>query len=382
MTMAAIVVWCIVGAMAYTYMGYPLLLWVLVRLRDRRVRPGDATPSATLIISAFNEKDAIAEKLANALATDYPAGALEILVVSDASTDGTDRIVEGFSGQGVKLLRMAERRGKTAGLNAAVAGARGEILVFSDANILYQTDAIRRLVRNFSDPSVGCVTGDSRYVDPGESAAHQQESTYWNYERIIRTLESHVGSTVGGDGAIFAIRRTLYSPLPADAINDLVTPLQIVARGFRAVFEPGAVGCERSAGVFAGEFRRKRRIVNRSWRGVMSHREVLNPWRVGLFAWQVWSHKVLRWWMLPLMVLALVACLIANSMGRIFQVATGAFLLSLVLAAVGGLLPDRRGRLVSLAQSAFYFYLVNIASVLGLLTAMFGRADTVWTPER
>ena len=379
---AAALFWLLMGLVAYVYLGYPLCLWLLAWRRPRPVRRAAIAPPVTLIISAFNEEASIGRKLENAVALDYPRDRLEILVVSDGSTDGTDRIVQSCPDPRVRLLRLTVRQGKTAGLNLAVAQAHGELVVFSDANILYRKDMLRELVAGFADPEVGCVTGDARYVARDATAAHRQEAAYWGYEQQIRALESRLGSTVGGDGAIFAIRRSLYTPLPSDAINDLVIPLQIVARGFRAVFEPAAIGHEESAGRFAGEFRRKRRIVNRSWRGVLHTRAVLSPRRVGLFAWQVWSHKVLRWWVLPCLLGAAAASLLASSRGALYRVAALGFLLTLVAAGAGALLQRRRGRLAALVQAAFYFYLVNLASVLGILAACCGRVETVWTPER
>jgi cellulose synthase/poly-beta-1,6-N-acetylglucosamine synthase-like glycosyltransferase len=336
----------------------------------------------TLVISAFNEADTIERKLENSLTLDYPAARFEVLVVSDASTDETDRIVQRFSLQGVVLLRMSERSGKTAGLNAAVQRARGDVVVFSDANILYRRDALLQLVRGFADPTVGCVTGDSRYVGAQCSAAHVQETAYWGYERFIRTLESQVGSTVGADGAIFAIRRELYTPLVPNTINDLVTPLQLVARGYRAVFEPAAIGFEPSAGHFSGEFRRKRRIVNRSWCGVMSVPGILNPWRVGLFAWQVWSHKVLRWLVLPFVIVAALGCFWAAPVALAYQFGAWGFVSSLLVAGIGARWSAGVSRAARLAQAVFYFYLVNLAAMLGIASALSGRVEVLWTPER
>jgi cellulose synthase/poly-beta-1,6-N-acetylglucosamine synthase-like glycosyltransferase len=377
-----VLAWGGLAVLAYVYVGYPLLLWGVARLRGRGVRKADATPSVTLVISAFNEAAIIGEKLENALALEYPPDRLDILVVSDASTDHTDRIVGEFRDRGVRLLSMPSRGGKTVGLNAAMTTVQSDVVVFSDANIRYRQDAVRMLVRSFADPTVGCVTGDSQYVDPGESAAHVQEDTYWGYERFIRSLESLVGSTVGGDGAIFAIRRRLYTPLATDAINDFVTPLQIVARGYRAVFEPNAVGVEASAGGFSREFRRKRRIVNRSWRGVMSVTDVLNPLRVGVFAWQVWSHKILRWLTLPVVLLTVAGCAMALSRGVVYQLGLGLFAASLVLAAVGALVAQRAQGALRLAQAALYFYLVNVAAALGIARAMAGHVEVVWVSER
>ena len=382
MYLAAWMVWGALAVVGYVYAGYPLTLWLLSRIRHCAVRQEMIFPSVTLIISAFNEERSISAKLENSLALDYPEDLLQILVVSDASTDETDRIVQQYGGKRVSLLRMPERRGKTVGLNAAMQRVQSEVVVFSDANILYQRDAIRRLVRNFADPMVGCVTGNSCYSDAQPSAAHEQENAYWGYERFIRTLESKIGSTVGGDGAIFAIRRKLYTPLLPEAINDLVVPFQIVARGHRAIFEPQAIGYERSAGNFAGEFRRKRRIVNRSWRGLMSVSEVLDPRRVGLFAWQVWSHKVLRWLVLPIVSVAAVGCIIAFPLGLIYRVGTFGFIASVVIAGIGGISQDRVGRLMGFAHGLFYFYMVNLAAFLGVVMALFGRVEVLWTPER
>ncbi len=379
---AAVIAWVALSVIVYVYFGYPAVLWTLAKFRIREVRRRDIEIPVTLVISAFNEERAIGKKLENSLALDYPKEKLEVMVVSDASTDQTDTIVMGFSDRGIDILRLPQRQGKTAGLNAALRRAQGDIVVFSDANILYHRDAIRRLVRNFADPQVGCVTGDSRYVDAEPSEAHGQENAYWGYERFIRSMESRLGSTVGGDGAIFAIRRELYTPLPAETINDLVVPLQIVARGYRAVFEAAAVGIEPSAGNFGGEFRRKRRIVNRSWHGVMSVPQVLNPARLGWFACQVWSHKVLRWFVLPLLVLAAAGCFIAAPLGWHYRLGAWGFVASLIFAGIGALVPARFGKVAWLLHAAWYFYLVNLAAVLGMVMALAGRVEMLWTPER
>ena len=381
-TIGAIIAWVAFGVVLYVYVGYPILLWIVSRIYQREVQHAETTPSVTLVISAFNEADVIKGKLENSLGLDYPRERLEVLVISDASTDDTDRIVQSFEGQGVRLLRMPGRGGKTVGLNAALQHASGDVVLFSDANILYKPDTIRCLVKNFADPAVGCVTGDSRYLEEMDSAAHVQENAYWGYERMIRTMESQIGSTVGGDGAIFAIRRHLYRPLAPEAINDLVIPLQIVEAGYRAIFEPSAIGFEPSAGDFRKEFRRKRRIVNRSWRGVMSVTSVLNPFCVGVFSWQVWSHKVLRWLILPLVILSAVGCFMASESGWIYQLGVWGFVGSLVLAAIGAMLPERGGGLVRIAHGMFYFYLVNLAAILGVLKALTGQVEMVWAPER
>lgn len=366
----------------YVYVGYPAILWLLTRFRDREVGKSEIEPTVTLIISAYNEEKVIARKLENSLELDYPRARLHIVVVSDASSDQTDPIVESYRDKDVTLLRMAERGGKTVGLNAAMMTIGSDIVIFSDANILYEKDAIRRMAANFADPVVGCVSGDSRYTNARNSAADVQETGYWGYERLIRSLESRLGSTVGGDGAILAIRRELYTPLPEDAINDFMTPLQIVARGYRAVFERAAVGLEEPAGGFSREFRRKRRIVNRSWRGLMGVPDVLNPRRVGLFAWQVVSHKVLRWLVLPLLLIGVIAAAVGVGSGWLGSLIAWSFLASVGLALLGTIVPEQSGSLARLTHVALYFYVANLAATVGIAAALAGRVEVTWRPER
>ncbi|MGE3999267.1 MAG: glycosyltransferase family 2 protein, partial [Planctomycetaceae bacterium] len=293
MSILNILFWASFTAVAATYAVYPACLLVLSRFRQR-TQPQPLEPSTTLIISAFNEADVIREKLENSLALDYPADRLEVMVISDASQDGTDDIVRSFSDSGVRLCRKEQRRGKSAGLSRFVPQASGEILVFSDANSIYEPDAIRRLVRHFNDDGVGFVVGHQRYYDDA-SISSTSESLYWRYETAIKVLESRVGSVVCGDGAIMAIRSELFEPLSADDINDLALPLKIVIRGYRGVFDPEAICYEHTAADMAAEFRRRVRIVNRSFRAVYRNWKALSPIHVGWFAVQLFLHKVVRW---------------------------------------------------------------------------------------
>ncbi len=375
-----------VGSLAlvvYAYAGYPLLLLLLDAVLPRRapVRDDDATPPATLLISCFNEEAVLRDKLENALALDYPAGRLEILVVSDASDDGTDAIARAFADRGVRLVRQDERLGKTAALNRAVPEARGEILVFSDANAFYRPDAIRKLARNFADPRVGYVVGEARYADAAD-ASGGNESSYWSFEMRIKRIESRLHSVVGGDGAIYAIRRELYEPLRADDINDFVNPLQIVARGWRGRYESEAVAIEDTAGSYAKEFRRKARIVNRSFSGLMRTAAAMNPFRTGLFSLLVVSHKLLRW-IAPFFILAFVAAAVALSLGgRPLWTAVG-------LAAVAGYAAFYLGWLLQpvlqrapLALFPYYFVMVNLASMRGVWNSVRGRVQATWQSPR
>lgn len=373
--------WTLIALVAYVYVGYPLLLAAIRALRGpRRAMQADTESSVTLMISAFNEEDVIADKLRNCLELDYPRELLQVFVISDASSDRTDAIASGFAGQGIELIRMGERGGKTVGLNEAVKRATGEIVVFSDANAMYRTDALRMLVRNFADPAVGAVVGESTYVDP-ELESERSEGLYWRYEVGIKRLESQIGSVVGGDGAIYAIRRRLYAPMPADALSDFVNPLQIVRGGDRCVYEPAARSYERAADNFSKEFRRKVRIVNRAWRATLRMRDLLNPLRHGMYSVMLISHKLLRWMVPVFLLLILVVNAWLISEGPIWQATMLLQLIFYLLAMIGFGLRHRRA-IPAVFAVPYYFCLVNVASAIGIIDAFRGQTYTTWTSAR
>jgi cellulose synthase/poly-beta-1,6-N-acetylglucosamine synthase-like glycosyltransferase len=367
-----------VFVLAYVIAGYPLLLRLLVWLRGpRRVRQADITPTLSFVISAYNEADVIRAKLQNALSLDYPADHREIVVISDCSDDGTDDIVREFAAEGVRLLRQDERRGKTAGLNRALPLLTGDVVVFSDANAMYEPDALRKLVRNFADDEVGYVTGEARYLLGGRAAADTGEQAYWGYEMELKRLETQIGSMVGGDGAIYAIRRPLWRTLPEDAINDFLNPLQIVEAGWRGIYEPEAVCYEETSGRFKSEYKRRVRIVSRSWRAVFQASGVLNPFRVGLFSWCLVSHKVLRWNTGIFATAAAVAGLALLVESLIWWPWPTIGLIAAVSAAT---ILTRIGRRA--ASMAAYFWVINAASLVGVAKGTFGRVSGVWSTPR
>lgn len=384
--MTALLQICAYGCLALlvlVYAGYPLVLWLLGSLlRHDRVRRAEIAPAVSLLVSCHNEERVIRAKLENALALDYPPGLLEIVVVSDASTDRTDEIAAEYADRGVRLIRQERRLGKTSALNLAVPRASGEIVVFSDANAFYRPDAIRKLVRNFADPRVGYAVGEARYAVRAADASGQSENVYWRWEGWIKTMETRLHSVVGGDGAIYAIRRELYQPLRPEDINDFVNPLQIVAAGYRGVYDPAAVCEEETAGTFAREFRRKVRIVNRSFSGLLRVPRTLNPLRVGLFAFEVAMHKLLRW-LAPFFggIFVLCALLLALRGSRLFAAVSVLIVLFYWLFYVGYLLGGRLERLPALALP-YYFVLVNTASLLGVLRSLRGRVQATWEPPR
>ncbi len=372
----------VVGLIA-PHLLYPPLLFLLSRFR-RPLIAGNAQPSVSLIISAFNEAKVIADKIENALALDYPRELLEILVISDASDDGTDEIVLKYAKGNVRLCRQEERHGKSAGLTRFCPTARGDVLVFTDANAMFRADAITKLVRHFDNPSVGYVVGRQLY-EASESASADSENMYWNLELKLKEWESQLSSVVGADGAIYALRKELFEPLANEDINDFYLPLRVVARGFRGVFDPEAVCVEEAAPDFRGEFRRKYRIVNRSMRAVTKVPAAFYPWRVGLFSIQLFVHKVLRWLSPVFLFLILVSSSIL-AIGEANAGRPGFFCLTLFCQFCGYLLAAAYAspylRRFKLVYIAYYFLLINVAAAIGIWLLITGRTINVWKPQR
>ncbi len=373
--------WISAALVVYVYLGYPVLVYIYSRPRPVHNRDlPEELPTVTLLISAFNEEACISDKLENSLALDYPTDRLQIIVLSDQSSDRTDEIVESFQGRGVALLRMTERGGKTLGLNDGVKNSSSDFVVFSDANAMYRHDAIRALIAPFTNPKVGAVIGQSTYAD-AESDAGESESLYWKYETWIKVLESRASSVVGGDGAIYSVRRSLFKPMAADVLSDFVNPLQVVEQGFQCVFEPRAVSVEGVAESFDKEFSRKVRIVNRAWRATMSMKHLLNPLRYGIFAWQLFSHKLLRWLVPAFLLLLLITNIILIENGTFYRLFFLAQIFCYGLAALGAIL-RKKANLGLLLYVPYYFCLVNIASARGIMQAYQGKTYTTWSTAR
>lgn len=363
----------------YVYGGYPALLWLLARARKpMRVRPS-AAPGISLIIAAHNEGAHLRRKIEATLRLDYPRDRLEIIVASDGSTDGTDAIAREFAGEGVQLLRIPERGGKTNAQNHAALLARNEILVFSDATTLFHGEALRRLAGNYADLRVGAVSGRYQYFDATGSSTAAGSICFWSFENRIKALQSRLGTLTGCSGCIYSVRRSLYTPLPAGIISDLVQPLHVLLQGFRVVFEPRALAWEESTPDAEDELRMRVRVITRGIRGLLSVPALLAPWRHPWVAFQLWSHKILRW-CTPLFLLLIFAGNLLLVDRPVFQftlmLQLGFYLSALALAA----LPERRRpRLLSLP---LYLCTINAAGLISLFQLLQGRDFTAWQPSR
>jgi len=379
--MLEVLFWLLLGILIYTFFGYPLLCLVLGRFRNRPVWWDERyQPAVTLVISAYNEETVIGEKIDNTMELNYPREGLEVIVASDGSTDRTNEIVQEkiTAGAKVKLLSFQENRGKTVVQNDAVKDARGEIVVFSDANAMYQQDALGKLVRNFADREVGCVCGELVYL-AGERAAGQGEGFYWRYEQFLKKAESRLGSVLGATGAIYAVRKDLYVPLGGEIISDFVEPLRILEGGHRAVYEEEAVAYESMDANYGTGWARKTRIIARGYQGLLSVKHLLNPFKYGFLAVGLISHRLLRWYagfLLPVM-LGLNAYLAwARPDWYLWLLLIQVFFYFL---AAAGMISGVKWKPLMLPA---YFCAMNLASVIGLLQYYRGHRYVSWEPAR
>lgn len=366
----------------YIYLGYPAVLFIL-SLFKRKPDEGsliDYMPSVTLIIPARNEEKVIVEKIKNCQKLTYPKEKLEILILSDQSTDRTVELVKQYSDDQIKLLELTKRHGKTAAQNKAAEWAGGKILVFSDANAMYEPDALEQLVKHFEDPTVGCVCGELCYSNSADSTVGKEEGLYWQYEKFIKRHEDRFFSIIGANGSIYAIRKSNYVPLDENVISDFIEPLEIVHDGKKAVYEATAISIEDSSKTFDEELKRKRRIISRSLYSLSRHRHLINPFRSIALTFEILSHKVLRW-MSPifqgLLLISNLFLLDSLYFRTVFLLQAIFYLLSWI-----GFAFRNSSQLPSLIYLPFYFNLINYASLMGIWDWMRKKHAVVWDPIR
>lgn len=380
-TAAAVLFWSSVAALVYTYAGYPVLLLLVARFRSRPVLRGPGTPTVSVIITAYNEERDLAAKLENTLALDYPKDLLEIIVSSDCSTDRTDEIARSFASRGVRLHRQPERLGKTAGQNAAVEQAGGEIILFSDATTHYNPDVLRAMVPSFADPTVGCVAGRLIYVDSTASSVGRGARSYWGYETFLKQHESVICSLIGASGCLYAVRRSAYRPLYNEACSDFIIATKMVEQGLRAVFEGDAVCTEDTNRRTDKELRMRVRVITQTFTDLWRHRSMLNPLRSGFYAVQLWSHKVMRY-MVPLFLPGvLISSWLLIERSPFFATVFFAQIFFYTLAAAGWALEQVgvHSRVLALPH---YFVLANLASLLAFFKFLSGERYASWEPAR
>ena len=375
-TPAIVTWWAALAVLAYTYAGYPLAVWAWSRLRPRPVHRAPVEPRVSILLAAYNEEAQVAARIRNLLQLDYPRSRLEVLVASDGSSDRTLAEARAAANEGVHVFGFAERGGKPRALNALADRARGDVLVFTDARQRFEPGTLRALVAAFADEDVGGVSGELLLVaDPDQPGIGEAVSLYWRYEKWIRRAESRVHSTVGATGAIYAIRRRLFRPLPEDTLlDDVLVPMGVVAQGKRVVFEGAARAYDRAAATAGQEFTRKARTLAGVFQLLARHRWMLHPARNPLFL-QTVSHKGLRL-LTPLALALALASNLALLASPFYRACLAAQLAFYAAAAGGHLCPDRRRP--ALLALPYLVCVLAWATVVGFLRFARGRQAVTW----
>ena len=384
-----ILFWAAVAAIIYTYAGYPVVLFLLssasqvardlrflLTRGERRTTLGEADewPTVTLIVSAYNEEDIIGAKIENSLALDYPRDKLEIVVASDGSTDATNEVAASYAEHGVKLISYTDRRGKVSVLNRTVPEAAHDIVALSDANTMYEPQAIRNLVKHFSNDDVGVVVGEMVLESPNQE--HKGECRYWRYEAILKFMENKLGAILGANGGFYAIRKGLFVPVPdSTIIDDFVIPLKIAEKGYRQVYSPEARATEETAADVGAELVRRKRIAAGNFQSIFLLWRLLNPFR-GYICFTFVSHKMMRWCAPFFMIVALAANIP-------LLVASPRYIMLFVLQLLfygGAWLGWRSSNplLRKLCAMQYYFVSMNIGMLLGFCNFLRGTQEVTW----
>ena len=373
--------WIIFSIILYAYIGYPMILYFLSNYfpydRNPAVVTSNNLPSVDMLIAAHNEERVIRSKIANSLLLDYPSNSFNIWIVSDGSSDNTNDIVREYSttNKNVHLLEF-ERTGKSGVLNKAMESVSGEIVVFSDANTEYSTNAIMKLVTHFEDPEIGCVSGRLYYRNPGETISGKGESFYWRYETVLKKMESKIGYVAGANGAIYAIRRNLFEPFPARTINDDFTAsMKIVRKGFKSIYEESAKAYEDVASTMKSEFNRHVRDGAGHYLAIIHLLGLLNPF-LGVRSFIYWSHRIFRW-IIPFL---LVLIFFINSFLLVNPFYTLFFTLQWIfyLLAIIGWICIKYTTLPFFVYAPFYFCNLNLALLIGFIRVITNLQKSTW----
>lgn len=386
----AIMFWISLGGILYTYFGYPLAIYLLARLFGRREGFPETRPSVTLLIAAYNEEAVMEGKIRNSLALDYPKNLLQILIVTDGSTDMTPGIAKRYRNSGIEVLHRELRQGKMAAIKRALPHARGDVVVFSDANNHYPSDTISRLVAPFADAGVGATTG-AKVISSAGGGLGASEGLYWRYESFIKKQESALGSCTSAAGEILAIRRHLFSSPPDRVINDdFYIAMQVIRQGYRLVYVPEAKSIEAVSPSAQDEVTRRTRINAGRYQAMAMAGQIL-PFNRPVLVWQILSHKFLR----PLVPFAMIVLAVSNILVVLLPPSSNGLLtlsppygtallllqiLFYTVAWLGGRAggPGRQSRLLRLLYIPTFLTNSNLAAMLGFLKFARGQQSHVW----
>lgn len=376
-----IIFWLAFAALFYTYFGYPLVVYLLSLVYPKKISKNDFEPKVTILITAYNEEKAIRSKLKNTLLVEYPKDKLEILVASDGSNDETDKIVKEFEADGVKLFHQPGRKGKTYTQNKAVEKATGEIILFSDATTDYRPNVLREILPNFADETVGCAAGKLIYVDKSNSDVGKGAKSYWSYETFIKESESSACSLIGASGCLYAVRKSAYQPMYAEACSDFLICTVVYRQGLRSVYEPNAVCVEETNKQTDKEMKMRVRVISQTFTDLWRNRDMMNPFKSGFYAIELISHKLFRYAVPVFLFLIFLTSTFLSYSSIIFAVILLLQIIFYGLALITWVL-EKTGIKLGFPAIPLYFVLTNFASMVGFYKFLSGETYANWEPIR
>jgi biofilm PGA synthesis N-glycosyltransferase PgaC len=376
--------WSSFGVVFYAFLGYGIVLYLIVKLnkifgRQQNTVDSAFEPPVTIVIPCFNEAEVIADKIVNTLSLNYPREKLKIIVIADGSTDDTNLVVKNF--QGIEYLHQARRAGKTAAENRVMNFVQTAFVIFTDANTMLNTGAVNNIVKHFANDNVGCVSGEKKIItEATDSASASGEGIYWKYESLLKKLDSELNSAVGAAGELVAFRTSLYKQLPEDTLlDDFMQSMQMAARGYKIVYEPGAYAIETASTNVKEELKRKIRISTGGWQSIVRLASLLTPRKTPLLFFQYVSHRVLRWTITPFLLVAMfilnvIICFEGTSLYIFIMMLQVVFYTA---ALLGNILENRKVRFKPLFVP-YYFCMMNYAVLAGFKNYISGKQNGLW----
>ncbi|MAZ48382.1 MAG: glycosyl transferase family 2 [Halobacteriovoraceae bacterium] len=373
-----------IGLIIYAYFGYPLFMILISAFVNKNVKKAENYPAVALVIAAYNEEDVITQKVNQSLALNYPEEKLKVYVVSDASSDKTDDKVRSINSPRVQLIRIEGRLGKTEARNQALKRITEEIIVFSDATTEYHPNSVRELVKNFSDSSVGMVSGQLIYKVPQGSSMGFGQKLFWRFENIIKTAQTKLGTLTGSLGCMTAFRRELYTDLPPNIIEDFTGPLLMIQKGYRVVYEKEALCFEEATMKSKQEWKMRVRVIRGGMTGLIFARSILNPFKFPGVSFQLLSHKVSRWLVPVFAILALFFNLldvIVESTSSLSFTLLGLQCLFYLIVVLSFML-EKTNVKAPLLRIFQYLFVVNLASLVAIYKILTTELEATWETER
>ncbi|HVW97007.1 MAG TPA: glycosyltransferase family 2 protein [Mucilaginibacter sp.] len=383
-----IIFWLSCFIVFYTFMGYGIFLYVLLRIKravkGRRKLPGsdpDTLPHCTLIVAAYNEEDFIKNKIDNSLKLNYPEGKLKLIFVTDGSTDKTPEIIGKYPE--IQLLHRPQRAGKIAAVHRAMEYVETPVAVFTDANTFLNPDAVINICRHYADATVGAVAGEKRvHIDDSADASAAGEGFYWKYESVLKKWDSELYSVVGAAGELFSVRCSLYEDVPADTVlDDFMISMQIAAKGYRIIYEPEAYAMETASANVSEELKRKIRIAAGGIQSILRLKKLFNPLKYPVLSFQYVSHRVLRWTVTPFLLILIFILNIFLQDGLLYRSIFAAQILFYILAFLGFIMEKRQVRIKALFVP-YYFCVMNYAVLMGIIRYYTKKQSAVWEKAR